>query len=89
MGHAIHNIDFPVAKSKRAIQSICEEIANENGDYEDQLASGIRFADVVLKNRDEAKKWIERNDSGWYDQLAVKYKDGRKIMWLVKIEYHC
>lgn len=88
MGHAISKMNFPATKSKREILSICAEIANENGDYEDQI-TGIRFNDTVLKNFDEAMKWIDRNDSGWYDQLAVKYKGEKETMWLVKIEYHC
>jgi hypothetical protein len=43
----------------------------------------------VYKNRDEAKKAIEQLDKGWYDDHAVRYRDGRKIYWLVKYEYHC
>jgi hypothetical protein len=43
----------------------------------------------VYKNRDEAKKAIEKLDKGWYDDHAVRYRDGRKIYWLVKVEWHC
>ena len=42
-----------------------------------------------MENRDKAEQWIKQNDSGWYDNIAIKYKDGSKIMWLVKIEFHC
>jgi hypothetical protein len=28
-------------------------------------------------------------DKGWYDDHAVRFRDGRKIYWLVKIEWHC
>jgi hypothetical protein len=28
-------------------------------------------------------------DKGWYDDHAVRFRDGRKIFWLVKVEYHC
>ena len=88
--HEIVNLTYPAKKSIHAIQKECEKIADLNGDYKGQLSSkGVRFKDTVLKNRDEAERWIKLNDSGWYDNLAVKYKDGRKIMWLVKIEYHC
>ena len=43
----------------------------------------------VYKSFAEAEDAIERLDTGWYSDHAVRYKDGRKIMWLVKYEYHC
>lgn len=86
--HNIHHLTFPCKKTMGAIQKVCSKIADENGDYKGQLKSGIRFKDRVLSDRNAAERWIDENDSGWYDNLAIKYKDGRKIMWLVKIEYH-
>lgn len=88
--HQIQFIDFSSRKSIHTIQKECERIADRNGDYKGQLQScPIRFNDTVMKNADEARNYIELNDSGWYDNLAVKYKEGRAIKWLVKIEYHC
>lgn len=43
----------------------------------------------VYKNRDEAAEAIRQFDTGWYSDHAVRYKEGRRIMWLVKYEYHC
>lgn len=45
--------------------------------------------DIICKNREEAEKKIEQLDRGWYDDHAVRYKDGRKLYWLIKYEYHC
>lgn len=87
--HEIRHLVYPGKKSINSIQKECERIADSEGDYTGQLSRGIRYKDTVLKNLEEAKNWIALNDSGWYDNLAIKYKDGRKIMWLVKIEYHC
>jgi hypothetical protein len=42
----------------------------------------------VYKNRDEALEAITKMDKGWYDDHAVRYREGRKIYWLVKYEYH-
>lgn len=28
----------------------------------------------VLESQEEAEKWIEKNDRGWYDNLAVRFK---------------
>ena len=36
----------------------------------------------------DSEKAIEKFDKGWYSDHAVRYRDGRKIFWLVKIEYH-
>ena len=87
--HEIRFLCYPGRKSINTIQKECARIADEDGDSKGQLSRGIRHKETVLKNRDEAERWIRQNDSGWYDNLAIKYKDGRKIMWLVKIEYHC
>jgi len=87
--HAIEYLDFSCRTSERTIYKECKRLADREGDYPNQLDSGIRFKDYVMKNRAEAENWIEQHDSGWYDNLAIKYKDGRKIMWLVKIEFHC
>jgi len=45
--------------------------------------------DVIAKDYDDAMAKIEHFDVGWYSDHAVRYKDGRKYMWLVKYEYHC
>lgn len=86
--HAIHYLDFSCRKSETAIVKECSRIADREGDYKGQITH-IRFKDIVLGDRGEAEEWLDTNDSGWYDNIAIKYKDGRKMMWLVKIEYHC
>lgn len=85
--HEIRHSVFPVKKTLGAIQKECDREAKTYGDYHHGLEP-IRFKDKICKDYNEAVEWIEQNDSGWYDQLAVKFKDGRKIMWLVKYEYH-
>ena len=87
--HAIQYLTFSSRKSINTIQKECKIIADREGDYKGQLDKGIRYKDKVLKDLNEAEQWIKQNDCGWYDNLAIKYKDGSKIMWLVKIEYHC
>ena len=88
MSHAVEYHDFDSKTPEKRILLECALIADEEGDYEGQIGA-IRFADTICKNREEAHKWIEEHDRGWYDQLAVKYKEGRSVNWLVKIEYHC
>lgn len=86
--HEIHYRTFPVKKTLGAIQKECDKDAVIYGDYHHKLDPPIRFKDKVCKTHEEAYNWIEQNDSGWYDSLAIKYKEGRKIFWLVKYEYH-
>ena len=62
--------------------------------YDPEESSGYHgnmtiHRDRVYKNRDEAENAIIRFDTGWYSDHAVRYKDGRRINWLVKYEYHC
>ena len=78
------------------------EILDENGAV---VAIGTsRWFIIDIKNRrpmriseEYAKPYlplteddaIEKMDNGWYDDHAVRYRDGRKIYWLVKVEWHC
>ena len=90
MRHAIGYTDF--RKSEMTPKKIVKWL-NEFA-YDPEETSGyhgnIKFHETpIYKNRDEAVKAIEKLDKGWYDDHAVLYKDGRKLMWLVKYEYHC
>lgn len=86
--HQIEFLTFTTRKLPKTIVKECAKIADHNGDYKGQI-TGIRFKDFAVENYARAVEWIDANDRGWYDNLAVKYKDGRKVRWLVKIEYHC
>jgi hypothetical protein len=88
--HNIKYLSYHCSASKRQIEKrLNAYVARE--DWEEGasgLPSPIRWIDKVFKTYDEAEAYIEGHDRGWYDCLAVKYKVGRKIYWLVKIEYH-
>ena len=62
--------------------------------YDPEESSGYHgdltfHKDPVYKNRKEAMAAIAKFDRGWYNDHAVRYRDGRKIFWLVKCEWHC
>ena len=88
--HNIKHLVYHCSMSKREIEkSLDDYVARE--DYMEGatgLPNPIRWIDTVCKNYDDAEEYIKCHDKGWYDCLAVKYKSGRKIYWLVKIEYH-
>lgn len=88
MSHAIHFLEYHCSTSEKAILKDVGSWA-----YDPQETSGyhgnLKFhKEPVYKNRDEAKAAIEKLDKGWYDDHAVRFRDGRKVYWLVKIEYH-
>ena len=90
MAHNIRHFDYHCSRSQRQIQKRLDNFV-ACADYEEGavgLPQPIRWIDRVCKNREEAEEYIESHDRGWYDCLAVKYKQSRKIYWLVKIEYH-
>lgn len=72
----------------KGIQRLADKHCREFSDNHLPCES-IRFSDRIMPSYEDAKAWVETNDSGWYDCMAIKYRDkDRKQHWLVKIEYH-
>ena len=73
----MHNIitkvyDENVDKNK--IEKRLNQLAKEDGDY-GGLPHPIRWIDHTCSNEDVARDYINHNDNGWYDQIAVKFLD--------------
>ena len=88
MSHAIKYLDYHCSVSEKSILRDINEFA-----YDPQESSGyhgnLKFIkDPVYKTRAEAMEAIAKMDKGWYDDYAVRYREGRKIFWLVKCEWH-
>lgn len=90
MGHAIRHLTYHCSVSEAEILKDLNRFA-----YDPQETSGyhgwLKFHhEPVYKNYDEAMAAIEKMDKGHcYDDHAVRFRDGRKIFWLVKCEWHC
>lgn len=89
MSHAIRHLDYHCSVSKRQILKDINSFA-----YDPQETSGYHgnltwHEDKIYPNRDEAMEAIEKYDNGWYSDHAVRYRDSRRVFWLVKVEYHC
>jgi hypothetical protein len=89
MSHAIQYLDYHCSTSEAAILKDLNRFA-----YDPQESSGyhgnLKFQrEPVYKDRAEAMEAITRLDKGWYDDWAVRYRQGRKIYYLVKVEWHC
>lgn len=88
----MHNIEhFTVGKTEHTPGAILKYV--NKWAFDPRESSGyhgnLKFHESpVYSNREEAEKAIERLDRGWYDDHAVLYKEGRKLMWLVKVEWH-
>lgn len=70
----MHNIEYFDYKENIDQRKVINEVAdyiNRNGEYGGEDIRWCR--ETICSDRDEAKKWIEEHDKGWYDQLAVKY----------------
>ena len=66
MGHEIEFMSFP---TNQTLESIEEEIHSQYNCH------GIRFINNLFSNEELAKEYILEHDRGWYDCLAVQYKE--------------
>lgn len=93
MAHNIKHLTYKEDVDRKKVQANLDNyVAHE--DWEEGcsgLNSPIRWIENcgVLNSYDEALAYINSHDKGWYDSLAVRFKDcDGKTKWLVKIEYH-
>lgn len=89
MSHAIQHRTYHCSVSEHAILKDLNSFA-----YDPEERSGYHgdltfHKEPVYKNYDEAMAAIAKFDKGWYSDHAVRYREGRKIFWLVKVEWHC
>lgn len=74
MGHAIMHYEYSVDTDKKSIEAEMNEQARLDGDYHSGLGQSIRWIDKICEDRERAYEFIEAQDKGWYDQLAVKFR---------------
>lgn len=82
MAHNIAHFDYPENCNRKNVQHECDTLAKME-DWQEGCSgvNPIRWLDnvSVQDDYDEAKKYIETHDKGWYDCLAVKYYDTSKL----------
>ena len=79
MGHCTEHFVFDVNKNKKVIEAEMNQRAIFEGDYHKSLNQDIRWIDHICEDEDEARTYVESHDKGWYDQLAVKFRDYPKL----------
>ena len=88
MGHSINYVTCGNKDLKKCLKEIFRTAFDpmETSGYHGNMTV---HENIICKDRNEAHEKIEKWDTGWYSDHAVRYKDGRKYKWLIKYEYHC
>jgi len=79
MGHEIRHLVYGEHTSKVIIEADANDLSRQDGDYHHGLDRPIRWFDHVCANREDAEEYIESHDNGWYDNLAVKFREYPKL----------
>lgn len=89
MSHRVEYLEYPCKTTENQILKDLNRFA-----YDPQESSGYHgnmtfHREPVYKDRAEAMAAITRFDKGWYDDHSVRYRQGHRINWLTKCEWHC
>lgn len=81
MGHAIEHAVYDEKVNKEKVQKHWDSIAAHEGYREGItcLPSKIKWHEHICNSREEAEVYIREHDNGWYNQLAVKFRDTESI----------
>lgn len=87
MSHNIKYATYPENCNKAKVQKEWDNyVAHEDRqEGASGLGSSIRWIDHVCSDSEEAKEYIKERDSGWYDQLAVKFLDYPELIKTQKL----
>ena len=88
MGHAIEHYTFSEKTNKGLIYAELQERA-EAATWEEGgggLPNPIRWIDKVLPDYESALAYIQEVDNGWYDQIAVKFKQAEAVKPTKKLQ---
>ena len=75
--HEVYVTSYEENVNKKEVQEFWDNKA-KYADYQEGcsgLLNDIRWINTICENKQQAQEFIEKNDKGWYDQLAVKYYD--------------
>ena len=89
MSHAIRYLEYHCSVSEHAILKDIGKWAYDPQETSRYHGNLTFHRDPVYRTREEAEEAIKKFDKGWYSDHAVRFRDGRRIYWLVKVEWHC
>lgn len=75
--HNIEHYEYKENVDKKLVQAELNDYVSQATWQEggNGLDSAIRWIDHICPSYADAEKYIEDHDNGWYDQLAVKYRE--------------
>lgn len=82
MGHEILYRDYPENVNKKSVEADWNHYAAMEGWQEGSsgLKNPIRWIERhVCESYEDAEAYIEKHDKGWYDQIAVRYKEAEPV----------
>ena len=80
MGHNIKHRVYDENVDKKKVQAEWDNYVRHECWQEGASGLGqpIRWIDHICANEEEAEEYIKNHDRGWYDQLAVKFREHPK-----------
>ena len=77
MGHIINYGIYKNNINKNEVQEYWDNYVSHEAWQEGStgLPKKIRWIDKICNSMTEAEEYIEKHDDGWYDQLAVRFRD--------------
>ena len=78
MSHEVRFVTYPENVNRRGVKRDWDIVVQHENYQEGSsgLPSDIRWIeDIILNSEEEAEEYIDTHDKGWYDQLAVRFKE--------------
>ena len=79
----MHNIEhhvYPENVDKKKVFNELNEFVEHECWQEGGSLNGIRWETYpILESREKAEQWIKEHDRGWYDNLAVRFLNPKRI----------
>lgn len=90
MSHNIEMRSYPENVDRKKVQAFWDDYASHE-DWQEGcsgLGASIRWCESagILSDYDAAEAYINAHDSGWYDQLAVRYYEPEDVKYTQKVK---
>ena len=90
MSHAVKYLDFHCSTREKNILQTINSFAYDPLETDHYHGNLTFHKEPVYKGREAAKEAIKKLcKDKYYSDHAVKYREGRKVYWLIKVEWHC
>lgn len=84
--HCIRHFTYKEKVNRNSVLAEANAYANREGDYRDQINSIRWMENTICDNEEAAMEFIDKHDSGWYDNIAVRFYSYPKMKKSKKLE---